>query len=216
MTRKAPTRSKPPRGPRPATRARSAARAAASAMPTGTLTKKTHSHERASVSRPPSSRPTAPPPPEIAAKAPSALARSGPSGTVVVMMLSAAGETSAAPRPCSARAATRKPGEVARPSSSEASGEQRDADQEQAATAEEVAGAAAEQQEAAEDQHVGVDDPLEVGGGEVQVGLDGGQRDVRDRRVEDHHELREADHDDRHGPVALRGVGVAHERRRWG
>src|SRR4051794_3632505 len=52
---------------------------------------------------PPSSRPTAPPPAAIALHTPSAFWRSGPSGNVVVMIDRAAGETSAAPRPCTPR-----------------------------------------------------------------------------------------------------------------
>ena len=44
---------------------------------------------------PPSSRPKAPPPAAIAPQTPSALVRSGPSAKVVVMIASAAGETSA-------------------------------------------------------------------------------------------------------------------------
>ena len=71
-------------------------------MPIGTLTKKIHSHESSSVRMPPSSRPNAPPPAAIAPQTPSALVRSGPSAKVVVMIDSAAGETSAPPRPCSA------------------------------------------------------------------------------------------------------------------
>ncbi len=69
---------------------------------------------------PPSSRPNAPPPAAIALQTPSALVRSSPSANVVVMIDSAAGETSAPPRPCSARAATSHVSEVARPLSSEA------------------------------------------------------------------------------------------------
>jgi hypothetical protein len=65
--------------------------------------------------------------------------------------------------------------------------------EEDALAPEQVAGAAAEEQEAAERQRVGVDDPLQVALGHVQVGLDRRQRHVHDRRVEDDHELRQAD-----------------------
>ena len=64
-------------------------------MPIGTLTKKIHSHESRSVRMPPSSRPNAAPPAAIALQTPSAFARSSPSANVVVMIDSAAGETSA-------------------------------------------------------------------------------------------------------------------------
>ena len=56
-----------------------------------------------SVRRPPSSRPNAPPPAAIALQIPSACVRSVPSANVVMTIDSAAGETSAAPRPCRPR-----------------------------------------------------------------------------------------------------------------
>src|SRR3954447_19960726 len=68
-------------------------------MPTGTFTKKIHSHDRYSTRMPPSSRPNAAPPAAIAPQTPSAFVRSGPSSNVVVMIASAVGETSAPPRP---------------------------------------------------------------------------------------------------------------------
>ena len=52
---------------------------------------------------------------------------------------------------------------------------------------------AAEQQQAAERERVGGDDPLAVAVGEVQRLLRGRQRDVHDRRVEDDHQLRDAE-----------------------
>jgi hypothetical protein len=68
---------------------------------------------------------------------------------------------------------------------------------EQATAAQQIRGAAAQHQETAEDQRVGVDDPLQVVGGEVQAALDRGQRDVHDRVVEHDHELGHArDHED--------------------
>ena len=85
------------------------------AAPIGTLTKKIHSQLSVSVRMPPSSRPIAPPPAAIALQTPNALVRSGPSGKVVVMMLSAAGETSAPPRPCRPRKAISISLLVARP-----------------------------------------------------------------------------------------------------
>ena len=43
---------------------------------------------------------------------------------------------------------------------------------------------------------------------EVEFVLDRGQGDVHDRRVEDDHQLREADHDEAHPAAAVGGVGV--------
>jgi FtsZ-interacting cell division protein ZipA len=49
--------------------------------------------------------------------------------------------------------------------------------------------AATEHQEARERDHIGVDNPLQVGRGEPKARLDRGQRDVDDAQVEDDHEL---------------------------
>ena len=55
-----------------------------------------------------------------------------------------------------------------------------------------VADSPGEHQHAAEHDRVRVDDPVEVGGGEVQSDLNRRQRDVDDPQVEDDHELRDA------------------------
>ena len=89
-------------------------------IPTGTLTKKIHGQESMSTRNPPSTRPTAPPPTAIAAHTPSAFVRSAPSLKVVVTIESAAGETSAAPRPCSPRARISHVSPVASAQSSDA------------------------------------------------------------------------------------------------
>src|SRR5438132_3676296 len=72
---------------------------AATATPMGTLTKKTHRQEAMSVSAPPSSRPSAPPAPDIAAYTPIARVRGGPSSNVSPMSDSAVGAAIAAPHP---------------------------------------------------------------------------------------------------------------------
>ncbi len=58
---------------------------------------------------------------------------------------------------------------------------------------EQVGCSAAEKEEPGEGQRVGVDDPLEVRGAEVQVALDGREGDVDDGGVEHDHELADAD-----------------------
>ena len=68
-------------------------------MPMGTFTHSTHSQPTYSVRIPPSRTPAAPPDPATAPQTPSALLRSAPSEKVVVTIESAAGESSAAPRP---------------------------------------------------------------------------------------------------------------------
>ena len=181
---------------RPSTRARSAARGRRRRSRPGTLTKKIHGHDSTSTRMPPSTRPTAPPPTAIAAQTPSAFVRSAPSVNVVVTIESAAGETSAAPRPCSPRATISIVSPVASAAEERGGREEDEAGEEHALAADQVAGAAAEQQEAAEQERVGVDDPLQARLGDPEVGLDRRQRDVHDRRVEHDHELREADEDE--------------------
>ena len=73
--------------------------------------------------------------------------------------------------------------------------------------AQHVGGAAAEQEEPAEHEGVGADHPLEVALGEAEVDLDGGERDVHDRDVEDDHEL---DHAQEREGQPLAAVGVDH------
>ncbi len=88
-------------------------------------------------------------------------------------------------------------------------GEDRHACEEHPLAADQVAGPAGEQEQAAVGDQVAVDDPGEVGLGEVKVALDRGQGDVHDRRVQDDHQLAEAD-DDEGEPapaVARRGLG---------
>ena len=92
---------------------------ASTSTPTGTLMKKIHDQLSELVSAPPSSTPAAPPLPETAPQIPSAKLRSLPSGKVVVRIDSAAGESSAAPRPWRARKPIREPSDQASPSSSE-------------------------------------------------------------------------------------------------
>ena len=137
-------------------------------MPIGRLMKNTQRHESVSVSTPPSTRPTAPPPAAIALQMPSAFVRSAPSANVVVTIESAAGETSAAPRPCSARPPTSMPDDVATPLISEAPVKTTSPAMKSRCVPKQVGCAAAEQQEPAEDERVGVDDPLQARRREVE------------------------------------------------
>ena len=92
----------------------------AAAMPIGTLTNSTHSQPAHSVSMPPSSTPAAPPEPATAPQTPSALLRSAPSSKISVTSDRAAGDSSAAPRPWTARAAINQTSFWASPPASEA------------------------------------------------------------------------------------------------
>ena len=109
--------------------------------------------------------------------------RSRASVKVVVMMVSVAGDSTAPPRPWSARAAVSWPEFCARPPSRLAREKSAEPAEEDATLAEEVSEPAAEQQEAGEGQDVAVDDPLQAGGAVVQIAADGrAARRSRSRR----------------------------------
>ena len=72
-------------------------------------------------------------------------------------------------------------------------GEPEQADDEGALAAEDVADPPPEQEQAAEGERVGGDHPLAAVVGEAEVGLGRRQGDVDDRRVEDDHQLRQAE-----------------------
>ena len=110
--------SAPGRSKRPGRRSVSASTRGASqtsTMPTGTLIQSPQRQEIQSVSIPPSTRPTLPPPPATALYAASARVRSGPSRNVVVSSASVDGAAIAAPTPCSARADRSQPWDWAKP-----------------------------------------------------------------------------------------------------
>ena len=62
-----------------------------------------------------------------------------------------------------------------------------------------------EEEKTAEHECIRIDDPLEVGLAEPEILLNRGQSDVHDRRVENHHELRDADKNEDH-PGVRRGA----------
>ncbi len=165
-------------------------------MPIGTLTKKIHSQERNSVSTPPSSRPAAAPPAAIAPQTASAFVRSSTLGEGGRDDRQRGGGDQ-----CGAEALQRAGADEHRVRGREAVDQRRDGEDrrtgdEQPSAAEKIGHPPAQQQEAAEHQRVAVDDPLQGGVGDVQVGLDRRQRDVHDGGVENDHELREADDDE--------------------
>ena len=83
--------------------------------------------------------------------------------------------------------------------------EEADAGDEDPLAAEQVAERAGVQRAAGEQQGVGVDHPLEVGEGGMEVPLDARQRDIDDRDVEEEHEDGDAD-DDEGPPLPLHSV----------
>ena len=88
--------------------------------PIGRLTKKIQRQSSHSVSIPPNRRPKAPPATAIAAQTESARVRSWPSRNVVVTIERAAGDTSAAPKPCTARKAMSIVAGLGKPATSDA------------------------------------------------------------------------------------------------
>jgi hypothetical protein len=77
---------------------------------------------------------------------------------------------------------------------------------EDAATRHQVADPAGEQQKAAERDEVGVDHPGQPGLAEAQLMLDGRQRNVHDRDVENDHQHADAEHREGDPPAVLRRV----------
>ena len=69
-------------------------------------------------------------------------------------------------------------------------------------------GPAGEQEQAAIRDEVGVDDPRQVGLGEMKVVLDRRQGDVHDRRVEYHHQLCGGDDEQGEAEMTPDGAGV--------
>ena len=123
------------------------------------------------------------------------------------MIDSTAGETIAAPRPCTARAAISTPIVFGEPADERRCREDRDADHEHAPAAEQVGRAPAEQEEAAERDRVRDQHPLQRAVADVQRRLDRRQRDGDDRAVEDRHEERHA-HQRQRLPAAWVGLVI--------
>ena len=143
-----------------------------------------------SISQPPATGPMAMPRPETPAQMPIAFAALTARGTTAVMIDSVEGMMNAPPMPIRARVAISISGEVASAESRRAEAEDGKADGEAALAAEAVAERAGGEQQAGEDEHVGVDDPLQLGAGRAEVALERRQRDVEDGVVEPDHEQR--------------------------
>ena len=173
---------------------------------TGTSARTSHS-----VRMPPSSRPTAEPPPAIAPKMPNALPRSAGSVNVVVSSAERRRREQRAEDALGARAATSTPNDSAAPPTAEATAKPSRPPM-KAHLRPNRSPSAAEQQQRAEGQRVGGDDPLPGVVGEAEVLLRAGQRDVHDRHVEHDHQL--GDGDQRQDqPAAVLVMGVVSGRR---
>ncbi len=144
----------------------------------------TSAASRRSSSRPPKTRPKQKPLAPNALKIASALLRDGPSVNVVVIRESAAGTVNAAATPLRKRAAISSVPSSTIPPSERGEREHGQRAEQHAPAAEQVGRAAAEQQHAAEAEHVRGDDPLQLGGGQTEIGLDRRKRDADHRDVE--------------------------------
>ena len=84
-------------------------------------------------------------------------------------------------------------------------GEDAEAGQEHPTSSEQVGGAASEEQQAAEDERVARDRPADAGAGQVEITGEARQRDVHRRDVEDHHQLRDQQHEQQRPALLARG-----------
>ena len=164
------------------------------AMPIGTFTRKIQCQLKRPVSTPPRSTPTAPPPDITKPKTPIAFARSAGLGEQAHDQGEGDGRHGGATETLHGPADDQERAVGRQTTGDRAQGERDDAAEEDAAVAVEVTEPPAQQQEAAEGQHVGVDHPRQRGLAEAQVGLDGGQGDVHDVRVEHDHQVAQAEH----------------------
>ena len=174
------------------------------------MTKKIHSQPNAEVSTPPTSGPIATAPPIVAPQTPNAMPRSLPWNACAISASEVA-NIIAPPMPCKPRARFSNSGVVGEAAEQRGDGEDAEADHEHPPPPEQVGERAGRQQQRGERQRVGVDDPLQVGEAGVQVALDVGQRDVHDRDVEQQHEGRHADGDQRPALTVAHGARRAAE-----
>ena len=127
----------------------------------------------------------------------SARLRAGPSANVVVMIERLAGAVNAAAAPLRKRVAIEQGAVVDHPAEDRREREDRQRADQHAPAPEQVGEAPAEQQQAAVAEHVAGHDPLQRGGGEVEVGADRGERDADHRDVEPVEEEDTAEHHER-------------------
>jgi len=170
-------------------------------MPIGTLTKKIHSQPMPDVITPPMIGPTATAPPITPPYTPKARPRSLPWKAPAIK----ASEVANIIGPAGALHGAREVQRERRTGQPASGGGERENDQpgdEHQPPPEAVGERAGGQQEGGERQRVGVDDPLQVGEARVQRALDVRKRDVDDGDVEQQHEDRHRDGDQR-PPLAL-------------
>ena len=164
--------------------------------PIGMLTKKIHSQPRVWVMMPPDQRP------DCHGAADRRPPDSEGGGAVLAVELLPDQRQRGREHPRAADS-LQPPGEIEEgrvvgdPAEQRGEGEDPEPDREDAAPAEAVAERARRQQKGGEGQRVGVDDPLQAGEAGPEVALDIRQGDVDDRDVEQQHERRQRNQDQR-------------------
>ena len=156
---------------------------------------------RTATSAPPSSSPSEPPEVTTNMYAPIAFTRSSGRGKSVTMRAMITEVAIAPPRPWRKRAAISSELAVGDAAERGGDGEEGDAGEEDPLATDQVAKPSGHQEKAPVGDEVGADHPCEVGLREAQIALDHGQGHIDDRHVDDHHQLTEAYHDQRH-PLA--------------
>ena len=141
-------------------------------------------HEKRSSSQPPTIGPSAIAIPAVAPHRPIARARSARSVKTLEISESVAGNTIAAPRPMKQRGGDQLPGARGEAAGEAGEPEHGEAGEQHPLAPDAVGEAARGEQQRGEDEVVGVDDPLQLAVGGVQLAHERGQRDVDDRRVE--------------------------------
>ena len=169
--------------------------------PTGMFTKKIQRHPRPSVRRPPTSGPQATAAPTVAPQTASAPKRSVPRYSWP-MRASAVANSAAPPIPCSARATSSAVMLHARPQRSDDKVKQQDACHEDQPAPIPVRERTAGENQRGERERVGVHDPLQAGQARIEALLHVRQRDDHDSDVEEQHERRQADSEERPLPRA--------------
>ena len=135
----------------------------------GTLTRKTDPHQKCASSKPPAMGPMAIPSPMMPPQAPMAFARCLGSRKTSLTMDSDDGIVRAAPTPIMARDGDQEMYRAREGGADRPRPEDSQAEEEELLAPEAVRQAATDEQEPGEDHGIGVDDPLQLAGGGVQL-----------------------------------------------
>ena len=168
----------------------------------GTLTNITQRQDTSWVNAPPATRPIAPPAADTVVNRPMARIRWATVGKDGGQEGQRGRRRQRGAHPLQGPGRKEHPPGDGQPAEQGAQGEDGNAGQECPAPAEEVTGPSPQQEEATEREQVGVQDPGEVTPREPEALLDVWERDVDDRRVQDHHQLGGQDHEEEHGGMA--------------